>query len=80
MADKSLKWEENAKGKYYVDKTCITAKFCVATAPDIFQLDESGTHAFVARQPQTPEEEQLVREAMLGCPVGAIGDDGEEEG
>jgi len=78
MASKELRWEENAPGKYYVDKTCIRAKFCVATAPEIFQLDETGTHAIVVRQPTTSEEEERVREAILGCPVNAVGDDGDE--
>ena len=29
MADKSSRREENAKGKYFVDGNCISAKFCV---------------------------------------------------
>ena len=29
-------------------------------------------------EPTTPEEEELCKEAMEGCPVEAIGNDGEE--
>ena len=78
MADKELKWEQNAKGNYYVDQTCIAAKYCVSVAPDHFQMDEAGGHAVLIRQPEGPEEEELVRDALHGCPVGAIGDDGDD--
>jgi ferredoxin len=33
-------------------------------------------HAFVIKQPETPEEEELCIEAMEGCPVESIGSDG----
>lgn len=79
MADKDVKWESNARGKYYVDKTCIAAKYCVSVAPGNFRLDESGLHALVYRQPSSPEEEEAIRDAIMGCPVGAIGDDGDTE-
>ncbi len=78
MADKEQKWNENVEGKYYVDRNCIAAKFCVSAAPNSFRMDESGGHAYVARQPGTPEEQEQARDAVSGCPVGAVGDDGEE--
>lgn len=78
MADKNTKWKNNAPGKYYVDEICIAAKFCVSVAPSNFKMDESGRHAYVFKQPQTPEEEEQVREAVSGCPVSAIGEDGDE--
>jgi ferredoxin len=76
MADKDLKWEENVGGRHYVDKNCIAAKYCVSTAPGNFKIHESGSHAYVFKQPETAEEEEAVRDAVLGCPVGAVGDDG----
>ena len=76
MADRELKWEDNAEGKHYVDKNCIAAKYCVSVAPEVFRMVENGSHALVYRQPENPEEEEQVRDAILGCPVGAIGDDG----
>ena len=75
MADRNYKSKENLAGKYYVDESCIVAKFCVAVAPKYFKISDDG-HAYVSKQPQTPEEEKQVQEALLGCPVGAIGDDG----
>ena len=75
MADKDSRWPENAPGRYYVDDCCIAAKFCLGAAPDNFKME--GGHAHVEKQPETPEEEARVREALGGCPVEAIGDDGE---
>lgn len=75
MADKSQKWENNVEGKYFVDQTCIACDACVTTAPANFSMHEDG-HAILSKQPQTPEEEDLCREAMEGCPVEAIGNDG----
>ena len=76
MADKTNKFDENVKGKYYVDKECIACDACVLAAPDHFGMDEDDGHAFVIRQPGGPEDEELCVEAMEGCPVEAIGDDG----
>ena len=36
-----------------------------------------GGHSYVYKQPESPEEEALCKEAMEGCPVEAIGDDSE---
>lgn len=77
MADKQNKYPENVTGKYYVDRECIACDACVLAAPHHFSMDENDGHAFVTTQPQTPEEEQSCREAMEGCPVEAIGNDGE---
>lgn len=78
MADKKEKWKENANGKFYVDQTCIACDACVTTAPNCFSMNEDDGHAYLTKQPATPEEEDLCREAMEGCPVEAIGNDGEE--
>ena len=75
MADRDSRWPENAPGKYYVDETCIAAKFCLGAAPNNFHM-EAG-HACLSRQPESPEEETRVQEALGGCPVSAIGDDGD---
>jgi ferredoxin len=77
MADSDLKWEENEPGPYYVDQNCIAAKYCLSVAPDNFRMEEGGGHAYVCRQPSSPEEEEAVRDAVSGCPVNAVGDDGE---
>ena len=76
MADKETKWEKNVPGKIYVDESCITCDACVLAAPDNFVIDDDEGHAYVSKQPESPEEEEAVLEAIEGCPVEAIGDDG----
>lgn len=76
MADKSQMWKENKPGKMFVDQSCIACDACVLTAPNNFAMHEEDGHAFVVKQPTTPEEEALCKEAMEGCPVEAIGNDG----
>ena len=76
MADIDNKYEDNAKGKYYVDEECIDCDLCRETAPDCFNRNADGGYSFVTKQPGTESEEELCREAMEGCPVEAIGDDG----
>ncbi len=77
MADKSAKYPENSDGRFYVDNACIACDACVTSAPDNFVMDEKAGHAYIKRQPQSPEEEEQCKEAMDGCPVEAIGNDGE---
>jgi ferredoxin len=76
MADKSESWPNNAPGKFYVDKTCIACDACVLSAPNNFKMNESDGHAYLSKQPEGEEEAQC-KEAMEGCPVEAIGNDGE---
>jgi ferredoxin len=77
MADKNKKYPENKAGRFYVDKECIACDACVMAAPAHFGMHEEDGHAFVILQPTTPEHEDVCREAMEGCPVEAIGNDGE---
>ena len=77
MATKEDKYEDNAAGKYYCDTECIDCNLCRETAPDNFADHEDG-YSFVYKQPENDEEEALCVEAMEGCPVDAIGDDGNE--
>jgi ferredoxin len=77
MADSSLKFEENVPGKWYVDENCIACDSCMSIAPDHFVMSEDGSHAFVSKQPENAEEEQLCEDAMASCPTESIGDDGE---
>jgi ferredoxin len=41
-------------------------------------MDDEDGHAFIIKQPETEEEAEMCEEALEGCPVEAIGDDGEE--
>jgi len=76
MADVANKYPENVDGKFYVDDQCIDCDLCRETAPANFKRNDDGGHSFVYKQPESPEEESLCKEAMEGCPVEAIGNDG----
>jgi len=77
MADKSQKWPENVTGKFYVDNQCIDCDLCRETAPDFFTRNEDGGYSYVVAQATTEEGRNLCMEALEGCPVEAIGDDGD---
>jgi ferredoxin len=76
MADVANKYAENVAGAFYVDDQCIDCDLCRETAPASFKRNDDGGHTYVYKQPETPEEEALCKEAMEGCPVEAIGNDG----
>ena len=76
MANIANKYPDNILGKFYVDTECIDCDLCRETAPSNFRRNEDGGYSFVYKQPETPEEETQCTEAMEGCPVEAIGNDG----
>ena len=76
MADVESKFEENTPGKLYLDEECIDCDLCREIAPTMFHRNDDRGYSFVAKQPDGEEEEELAKEAMEGCPVEAIGDDG----
>ncbi len=78
MADRDDKYSDNVAGAYYVDEQCIDCDLCRETAPDHFTRNEDGGYSFVFHQPKTDEEKALCEEALEGCPVEAIGNDGED--
>lgn len=78
MAVITNKYPDNVPGKFYVDDQCIDCDLCRETAPDNFTRNEDGGYSYVYKQPISPEEETLCREAMEGCPVEAIGNDGDQ--
>ena len=78
MADIEDTNPENIKGKFYVDCQCIDCDLCRETAPANFTREEDEGYSYVFKQPETQEETDLCIEAMEGCPVEAIGDDGSE--
>lgn len=77
MADIENKWSENVGGKFYVDDQCIDCDLCRETAPDFFTRNDDGGYSYVFKQPTTEEEIAQCEEALEGCPVEAIGDDGD---
>src|SRR6516162_4462264 len=76
MADVANRYPQNVAGRFYVDDQCIDCDLCRETASANFTRDDDGGHTYVLKQPETPEEEALCKEAMEGCPVEAIGNDG----
>jgi len=77
MADRDNKNDKNVPGKFYVDTECIDCDLCRETAPNNFARDDDEGFSYVCKQPENDEELQQCREAMEGCPVEAIGDDGD---
>ena len=77
MADSESRLPDNVPGKFYVDDQCIDCDACRETAPDFFTRNDDKGYSFVKRQPDTPEAVDLCMEALEGCPVEAIGEDGE---
>jgi ferredoxin len=78
MAEFTNRYPDNVPGRFYVDDQCIDCDLCRETAPENFTRNEDGGYSYVCKQPLTPAEELLCREAMEGCPVEAIGCDGEQ--
>ena len=69
---------QNIEGELYVDSSCIDCDACRATAPDNFNRNEADGYSYVSKQPVNDEELLLCKDAAEGCPVEAIGDDGDE--
>ena len=76
MAEFENRYQENTSGKYYVDDQCIDCDLCRETAPDNFTRSDEEGYSYVFKQAESEEEDRLCQEAMEGCPVEAIGDDG----
>ena len=69
------KLPDNAPGKFYVDRQCIDCDVCRDTSPENFTRNDENGYSYVYKQPSTPEEFELCEEAVMACPVEAIGDD-----
>ncbi|MAE04652.1 MAG: ferredoxin [Porticoccaceae bacterium] len=78
MADLEDKNPESIAGKFYVDSQCIDCDLCRETAPDNYARSDEEGYSYVYKQPENEEEVALCMEALEGCPVEAIGDDGED--
>ena len=77
MADRNDKVPENAPGRFFVDQTCIDCDACREMAPDNFTRSDEEGYSYVHRQPTTEQEIEECRDALEGCPVEAIGEDGD---
>ena len=78
MADKSISYEINVPGPFFVDNTCIDCDACRVAAPDNFTRNEEGGYSYLDKQPENEEEYQLCLDALDGCPVECIGEDGDD--
>jgi ferredoxin len=76
MADRFDKHPLNVPGAFYNDSTCIDCDICREIAPAFFRRDDDAGASYVWKQPASPEEFQLAREAMESCPSDTIGCDG----
>jgi glyoxylase-like metal-dependent hydrolase (beta-lactamase superfamily II) len=75
LADPARRHPANAPGPWFVDETCINCDVSRQCAPWMFA--ETDGQAVVARQPETPAERADATRALLACPSGSIGVDGE---
>lgn len=71
MAKITHRREENIKGDFFVDDSCIDCDTCRWIAPEIFT--HQGKKSAVYHQPITPQERQHSLQALLSCPTSSIG-------
>jgi ferredoxin len=76
MAESDEKYPDNVSGPYYTTRDCVLCHTCHEMAPTHFAMSSDGDHMVVVLQPRSDEEKALVAEAMEGCPMDAIRDDG----
>ena len=65
-------------GTDYASLECIDCDLCRETAPNFFARSDEGGYSFVSAQPTEAEDIEACMEALEGCPVEAIGDDGDD--
>jgi ferredoxin len=71
------KYADGVSGKLYIENQCIDCDLFRETAPANCTRHDDGDYSYVLKQPTTPEEAFHCREALEGCPVEAIGNNGE---
>jgi len=71
MADFKKRLQENIPGDFYVDSRCINCGNCRELAPGVF--GDSGRYAYVKSQPRNATERREALQALIACPVAAIG-------
>lgn len=59
-------------GEWFVDTRCIACAAARHWAPELIAADDEGL-SYVARQPETPEEESAMWRAAVACPTRSIG-------
>ena len=77
MASAADKYSDNVAGMFYVDDQCIDCDACREVAPAHFKRNDELGYSFVHAQPLDDAARAKCQDAMDGCPVEAIGNDGE---
>src|SRR5438128_1951282 len=77
MANPKKRVPENVPGDYFVDSTCIDCDACRQIAPQVFA--EARDTSFVQRQPRTADDRRAAMRALVSCPTGSIGGQGEDD-
>lgn len=75
MANPKRKLNTNTQGDFFVDDTCINCDACRIIAPNNFL--ENGEFSSVHKQPENEQEIQESMQALISCPTGSIGYQGE---
>ena len=78
MANLNERQDINSAGRFYVTTACIDCDLCRETAPAFFARSEDTGFSYVQNQPNTDAEINLCIEAAEGCPVEAIGHNGDQ--
>ena len=82
MAEYKDKWEDNCDKpnkingtlvQFYCDKACINCAICRENAPENFKKSPNANHSICFKQPESEKELANCNEAMICCPVNAIG-------
>jgi len=76
MANRNKILRINVEGEFFVDSTCIDCDACRQIAPEVFA--DSGRYSYVYSQPRNEVERRKAIQALICCPVGAIGVNGEK--
>lgn len=77
MASTADRYPDNIAGPFYVDSQCIDCDLCRHTAPCCFTRHDDGGYSFVFKQPEDETQFDACMEALEGCPVDAIGKNGD---
>ena len=79
MAHLQDRLPQNVPGRFYVDSQCLDHAWCQeACAPANFARDAKQGVFYVCKQPENAEELAQCLRAVAGCPMAAIGTDGED--
>jgi glyoxylase-like metal-dependent hydrolase (beta-lactamase superfamily II)/ferredoxin len=77
MANPRKRVPENVPGDFFVDTTCIDCDACRQIAPAVF--GQAADTSFVRSQPDSSIQRRQALQAMLACPTGSIGCQGEDD-